>query len=110
MTQTTKSYRFANKRDYCTYCGVVVSRSFHQSHPRKKTKEHLLPKSMGGKEIAISCLRCNVMKNNMSEQHFRCLIKDYGFTHKLSAACRAYFSARDKRLNSAKQQDVVSHV
>jgi len=106
---TSKAYFYARNKDRCTYCDVVVLKAVSPEHPRKKTKEHLLPKSMGGKKIAVACLRCNNMKNNMSEQHFRCLIKEYGFTPKLPAACRAYLSARDKRLN-AKTMGEVAHV
>lgn len=94
------------KFNVCVYCGIFVinSKNLPQGHPRKATREHLKPKSQGGRKIAIACLRCNLAKGDMSEEHFRCLIKEYGFTSKLQMACRAYFSRRDKEKSSGRKQ------
>ncbi|MGA0595587.1 HNH endonuclease signature motif containing protein [Enterovirga sp. CN4-39] len=50
---------------YCYYCKqpLVISKG---RHPRKKTLDHVHPKSRGGRDTVFACQHCNTMKGDMS--------------------------------------------
>jgi hypothetical protein len=43
--------------------------------PFHATREHLVPKSRGGKEIAISCILCNGVKGDMTAEEYRFFLR-----------------------------------
>ena len=46
----------------CPYCG----RKMEWNHPRlTPTRDHVTPKSHGGRDLLICCLQCNGIKGNM---------------------------------------------
>lgn len=51
----------------CWYCGIRLKKG----GPAMKTKDHVVPKSQGGKWTVDACLRCNAAKKDMSLEEFR---------------------------------------
>lgn len=51
----------------CFYCGVKLRRS----GPAMRTRDHVVPKSIGGYKTVESCVKCNSAKSDMSLEAFR---------------------------------------
>ncbi len=51
----------------CFYCGTRLKKS----GPAMKTRDHVVPKSQGGRWTVDACLRCNAAKKDMSLEEFR---------------------------------------
>jgi hypothetical protein len=51
----------------CPYCRRAMnSKSFHL----QPTRDHVIPRCRGGREIIICCLKCNGLKADMGEQEW----------------------------------------
>jgi hypothetical protein len=50
----------------CHWCGVpMTARNGQPKDPTDATRDHVFPKSRGGKDRVWACLRCNTLKGNM---------------------------------------------
>jgi len=56
----------------CYLCGCLISKEFEMD--RTPTRDHLKPKSQGGKGIRFSCYRCNQDKADIDLYDF---VNDY---------------------------------
>lgn len=68
MRNVVNWYR-QNVTKWCFYCGEHL-------HSGNRTKDHVVPKSKGGRKIVACCQRCNHLKSHMSVEEFR--LKLYG--------------------------------
>lgn len=61
--------------DRCYYCGCEVIRGLltpgGKLHAQAKTKDHIIPRSKGGRKTVTACNRCNNRKKSMSLEEFR---------------------------------------
>ncbi len=58
----------------CFYCDVETSPHHEETHNRKTTIDHLVPKSKGGlnktPNLVIACFNCNQKKQNLTLEEF----------------------------------------
>ena len=67
--------------EHCEYCGEA----FDSCGSRRRTKEHLLPKCMGGTLIIYVCHSCNARRgNSLDDQHFLNFIRKKPITWQLA--------------------------
>lgn len=69
--------RFRDQRGRCFYCRRLMSFTQAIDHPegRRITREHLIPRSQGGKggaNIVAACHRCNMDRRDTSWLSFYC--------------------------------------
>jgi len=69
--------RFRDQRGRCFYCRRPMSLTQALAHPegRRVTREHLIPRSMGGKgggNVVLACVRCNGARGTTSWLAFYC--------------------------------------
>jgi 5-methylcytosine-specific restriction endonuclease McrA len=69
--RTASLYTLLRCRDLCFYCGVSVSDIVEDSHPRRKTEDHVWPQSLGGMRTVTCCRGCNAEKEDMTPEEFR---------------------------------------
>lgn len=59
----------------CFYCQLTMDFSLAQPHPRAPTRDHLTPRSRGGKNtrdnVVLACYLCNHQKGDMTLDEFR---------------------------------------
>jgi hypothetical protein len=53
---------------HCYYCGKDIS------NPRLRTKDHITPKSRGGRITCPCCHECNQLKGNLKFEEYRCIV------------------------------------
>lgn len=65
MTLILKHITRDKDGEYCFYCREKVSKSVPETHPKHLTKDHVIPKSKGGRQFVDCCYRCNQLKADM---------------------------------------------
>ncbi len=66
---------FDSQHGRCFYCQLTMDFSQVQPHPRAPTRDHLNPRSRGGKNtrenVVLACYLCNHQKGDMTLDEFR---------------------------------------
>ena len=57
----------------CFYCGHPVYLTRGQNSPFQATKDHVVPRSKGGRELVLSCNQCNRDKAHLTLEEYRLL-------------------------------------
>jgi 5-methylcytosine-specific restriction endonuclease McrA len=52
---------------WCFYCGEPLNKF-------TRTRDHVVPKSKGGRKTVSCCKRCNILKADLSVEEFRLLL------------------------------------
>lgn len=56
----------------CVYCDQRVSMALPEAHPLRATRDHLLPRSLGGSNglsnLVLACRNCNQTRGNQKPQ------------------------------------------
>lgn len=70
--------KLCERHNRCWYCGVEMrGKRAGQSHPFRRTRDHLIPTSRGGHDkpynVVPSCRRCNTEKGNLYLDEYRAL-------------------------------------
>lgn len=67
-----------NEYGYCCYCEKKLNKYSY-------TREHIIPKSRGGKDTLPCCKRCNSMRGSLTLQQFlhKVIYSDLGVSKKL---------------------------
>jgi hypothetical protein len=63
MMVRARSLRYIHVRA-CPYCGKAMDPSLPGNHPKAPTKDHVHPKSRGGRWHVMVCSRCNNHKSD----------------------------------------------
>ena len=75
MTAPTLRQLFDQQDGRCWFCTDPMTYRARGHKPNGASKEHLLPKSLGGRgtkaNLVAACRRCNALKANMTEGVFR---------------------------------------
>lgn len=56
----------ANFRSRCAWCGAICETDLPDTHPRRATRDHIVPRARGGstsKNLALACYRCNQQRH-----------------------------------------------
>lgn len=74
---TGVALRFRDQKGRCFYCRRAMSFSQECTHPegRRVTREHLIPRSKGGKggaNVVAACYRCNSQRGDKPWLSFYC--------------------------------------
>lgn len=74
--QLHKLFRQQNGRCYYCQCEMVLDNGYmSRPFPKQATREHKIPKSMGGSDddenVVAACSACNHKKGNMTESEFK---------------------------------------
>ena len=59
-----------DRRNWCAYCGKKLVWEKNTAAQQSATRDHVLPKSNGGKVMIPSCVGCNKAKANRSAAEF----------------------------------------
>lgn len=60
-----------DRRNWCAYCGVkLVWEKNSAGKPQHASRDHVIPKSNGGRTTIPSCVSCNKAKANRSAAEF----------------------------------------
>lgn len=74
---TSLALRYRDQKGRCFYCRCMMSFTQSCTHPegRRITREHLIPRSQGGKggaNVVAACTRCNQARGNKPWLSFYC--------------------------------------
>jgi len=61
------------ERSACFYCHEPFAEGVPKDHPRAKTKDHVIPRSRGGRGVenmVYACFECNNLKSNFTAEEF----------------------------------------
>lgn len=60
----------------CCYCGVqmLIREKRDPPHPQRLTRDHVVPRSKGGRLIVECCSKCNLDKGILSLEEFRLVL------------------------------------
>ena len=65
---------FTDYHTTCYYCGDRVDRKLPETHPKKRTRDHIIPASKGGgngSNLVPACRECNLKKRSMTIEEYR---------------------------------------
>jgi HNH endonuclease len=68
----------AVKENHCSYCNRWVSEKMSHGSPRQKTRDHVVPRIVGGTETIVACASCNNAKGSLPARVFIAYIDIYG--------------------------------
>lgn len=59
-----------DRRNWCAYCGVKLDWEKNGDGKQRASRDHVIPKSNGGRVTIPSCVSCNKAKANRSAAEF----------------------------------------
>lgn len=57
--------------EYCAYCKREMV-AYSMTHP---TRDHVMPRSKGGRKTVLACVTCNNLKGNMLPEAWACFME-----------------------------------
>lgn len=81
------------RRTDCAYCGRKMVRNT-ETHP---TRDHVIPRSKGGRITVLCCLTCNQIKGDMMPDEWRLFRSENPEWWRLSHATRKIYERRRTR-------------